>query len=476
MLGESSVNETATPPLDFVVAGRAGADDHDQVSIGAELSEPSKVKPAKTGIFWSLLIAAGILHRGSKPALHLEPAAYTERPSRTCQLEASRVTLRFPSSTHFATYRRGTDLQIHFRKLPVLLSRFSGSHRLCRRHPHLGTIQVRRTEQGNRKGVAIRSNGGLELAPAFKTLYTTPSTYIWAIASDDAGNIYAAAGSPARVYRITPDGKATHDLRAARIAGAGTGGRQERRRLRRHHSGRQGLQNRAQAHGKADACESESVRQVQGHGRSELEFLRLFRSRHQVHLGSGARQFRQSLRRHRRSRRNLSGDAERRSLGILQERRSPHPRAGDRSQRKPDRRLRWQRPGVPDFARRAKRSFCTALPKKKSPRWLSTRRETSTLQVSGEKRPGRIRRRASAATANSEHRFARGVPWPCGRHRAYAHPVSWCTDDELPGSRRRVQPAVRKFTALRLTARRLASGLRAKTSSTRWRLIRRDGC
>ena len=61
--------------------------------------------------------------------------------------------------------------------------------------------------KGTAKGIALRSEGGLELAPAFKALATTPSTYIWSIASDSAGNVYAAAGSPARVYRITPDGQ-----------------------------------------------------------------------------------------------------------------------------------------------------------------------------------------------------------------------------------------------------------------------------
>src|SRR5271157_1556803 len=63
--------------------------------------------------------------------------------------------------------------------------------------------------KGTPKGIALRSEGGLELAPAFKALATTPSTYIWSIASDPAGNIYAAAGSPARVYRVTPDGQST---------------------------------------------------------------------------------------------------------------------------------------------------------------------------------------------------------------------------------------------------------------------------
>ncbi len=63
--------------------------------------------------------------------------------------------------------------------------------------------------KGTATGVAIRSAGGLELAPTFKSLYATPSTYIWAIAADDTGNVYVAAGAPARVYRITPDGRAS---------------------------------------------------------------------------------------------------------------------------------------------------------------------------------------------------------------------------------------------------------------------------
>ena len=57
--------------------------------------------------------------------------------------------------------------------------------------------------KGTATGVAIRSMGGLALAPTFKSLYATPSTYIWAIAADDAGDLYVAAGAPARVYRIT---------------------------------------------------------------------------------------------------------------------------------------------------------------------------------------------------------------------------------------------------------------------------------
>ncbi len=63
--------------------------------------------------------------------------------------------------------------------------------------------------KGTPKGVAIRSSGGLELAPALNGIYTSPSTYIWSIAADNAGNIFAATGAPARIYRVTPDGKST---------------------------------------------------------------------------------------------------------------------------------------------------------------------------------------------------------------------------------------------------------------------------
>ena len=64
-------------------------------------------------------------------------------------------------------------------------------------------------EKGTAHGVAISSDGSLTLAPAFDSLYTSPSTYLWSLASDGLGNAYAAAGSPARVYKLTPDGKAT---------------------------------------------------------------------------------------------------------------------------------------------------------------------------------------------------------------------------------------------------------------------------
>lgn len=77
-----------------------------------------------------------------------------------------------------------------------------------------GTRQWKETgyeefERGAARGIAIRSSGQIELAPAFKMVYTTPSTFIWHISADRDGTVYAATGAPARVYRITPDGKSS---------------------------------------------------------------------------------------------------------------------------------------------------------------------------------------------------------------------------------------------------------------------------
>ena len=62
-------------------------------------------------------------------------------------------------------------------------------------------------EKGTARGVAIRSDGVLELSPALKQLTSTPSTYLWGVVSDRDGNAYIAAGAPARVYKVTPTGE-----------------------------------------------------------------------------------------------------------------------------------------------------------------------------------------------------------------------------------------------------------------------------
>ena len=56
--------------------------------------------------------------------------------------------------------------------------------------------------KGTSHGVAIASAGRLELAPEFKLAASTPSSAVWALALGPQGEIYAATGAPAHVYRI----------------------------------------------------------------------------------------------------------------------------------------------------------------------------------------------------------------------------------------------------------------------------------
>jgi sugar lactone lactonase YvrE len=63
--------------------------------------------------------------------------------------------------------------------------------------------------KGTSHGVAISSDGILELAPSFKLIASTPSSAVWATAIGPQGEIYAATGAPARVYRIVPGGQPT---------------------------------------------------------------------------------------------------------------------------------------------------------------------------------------------------------------------------------------------------------------------------
>ena len=64
-------------------------------------------------------------------------------------------------------------------------------------------------EKGQPESTAIASRGYLEAGPALRSVLLTPSTYIWAVASDSQGNAYVATGSPATVLKVTPAGAST---------------------------------------------------------------------------------------------------------------------------------------------------------------------------------------------------------------------------------------------------------------------------
>jgi len=61
--------------------------------------------------------------------------------------------------------------------------------------------------KGAAHGVAVRSDGRLELAPKFTLLADADASYLWSVRLDPKGTLYAAGGSPAKVFRFDSNGK-----------------------------------------------------------------------------------------------------------------------------------------------------------------------------------------------------------------------------------------------------------------------------
>jgi len=61
--------------------------------------------------------------------------------------------------------------------------------------------------KGTAHGVAVRSDGRLELAPKVTLLADADTSYLWSVRLDPKGTLYAAGGSPAKVFRFDSNGK-----------------------------------------------------------------------------------------------------------------------------------------------------------------------------------------------------------------------------------------------------------------------------
>jgi hypothetical protein len=64
-------------------------------------------------------------------------------------------------------------------------------------------------ERGTAKGVALRSDGKLLLAPRFTPVADVDLAFLWALRADSKGNLFAAGGSSAKVVKIDASGKMT---------------------------------------------------------------------------------------------------------------------------------------------------------------------------------------------------------------------------------------------------------------------------
>ncbi|MCI0403049.1 MAG: hypothetical protein L0212_05955, partial [Acidobacteria bacterium] len=62
-------------------------------------------------------------------------------------------------------------------------------------------------DKGTAKGVALRSDGELVLAPRYTVVADPDLEFLWAVAEDRQGNLYVGGGGPAKVVQVSPNGQ-----------------------------------------------------------------------------------------------------------------------------------------------------------------------------------------------------------------------------------------------------------------------------
>src|SRR5215470_9699437 len=73
-------------------------------------------------------------------------------------------------------------------------------------------------DKGTAKGVALRSDGKIFLAPRFAEFADADLAYLLQIRTDAKGNLYAAGGSNAKVLRFDASGKSTSVFDSSELA------------------------------------------------------------------------------------------------------------------------------------------------------------------------------------------------------------------------------------------------------------------
>ncbi len=62
-------------------------------------------------------------------------------------------------------------------------------------------------EKGVIRGLSVRSDGLLTLAPRFREVFDSGASYLWAVAQDSKGNLYAGGGPGAKLFRVSARGE-----------------------------------------------------------------------------------------------------------------------------------------------------------------------------------------------------------------------------------------------------------------------------
>src|SRR5206468_1487785 len=60
--------------------------------------------------------------------------------------------------------------------------------------------------QGETKGLSLLADGVLRLSPRLDSIYESKQPYLWALAQDASGNLYASGGNDGTIYRVGESG------------------------------------------------------------------------------------------------------------------------------------------------------------------------------------------------------------------------------------------------------------------------------
>ncbi len=102
--------------------------------------------------------------------------------------------------------------------LVALLAVFSAAALRAERTRYWRQSTFDEFERGTAKGVALRSDGKLLLAPRFAPVGDPNTAYLWAIRADSKGNLFAAGGSGAKVIRLDASGKSSVFFESAELS------------------------------------------------------------------------------------------------------------------------------------------------------------------------------------------------------------------------------------------------------------------
>jgi outer membrane protein assembly factor BamB len=91
--------------------------------------------------------------------------------------------------------------------ITLLATLLGGAATICPHATAQGThlwqqSQMGEFERGTPDGISIESDGHLRQGPGLTELVTTPSTFVWSLAVDKNGHVFAGTGSPATVLRL----------------------------------------------------------------------------------------------------------------------------------------------------------------------------------------------------------------------------------------------------------------------------------